>query len=168
VSTASRQGLRLLLRVLGAALFLTGAWLAATRPPHFTWLNAGLSIDYPPAAAAWAMAAAAAALVTSLSLRPGPRLAGTGVAALALVFALQLVRYQVAVADSGLKQRGLFGTTTLPWRQVTRVESGTRVIVVWGSGGDAQVRVEAAAFAAEDRARFERTLARRIKEAAAP
>lgn len=159
-------GARLTLRLLAVGLFLTGAWLAATRPISVTWLNAGPSIAYPPAAARWALAAALAGGLWPLGLGRGPRLAGAVVAGLALLSALHLLRYRVVVEGDGLSQHGLFGTTTLPWRSVTRIEQGTRVIVVWGAG-DEQIRVDATPFAAVDRERFERTLARHIREVSA-
>ncbi len=158
---------RLPLPLAGTALFLLGTWLAATRPASFTWVNTGLSIDYPPPAWGGALLAAGAAGLASLGQRRGPRLAAAAATTLALLFALHLVRYRVVVEEGGVSQRGLLGTTRLPWRQVTRVERGSQAIVVWGGGADEQVRVDAAPLSPENRARLERTLARHLREAKA-
>jgi hypothetical protein len=166
VSDAWRRG-RLPLVLAGSALFPMATWLAATRPANFTWLNAGLRIDYPDSAWGSALLAAGAAALASLGQRRGLRLAGVAAAAGALLLALHLSRYRVVVEDGGVSQRGLLATTRLPWPQVTRVEQGSQAIVVWGAGGDDQVRVDTAPLSPENRARLERTLARHLREAKA-
>jgi hypothetical protein len=149
----------------GVGLLLVGAYLAAAQQPRFTWQNTGVRIDYPPAATAWAIAAACGGALAALALARAARLSLAGLALAALVVAAQLSRYRVAIEDAGLLERGLLGTRTLPWRDVARVESGTRLVVVWGRDEE-QVRINASAFAAEDRARLDRTLSRRIRESA--
>ena len=165
VSSGARPFARPLLRFLGGAVFVAGAYLSATEAPRFLWLNTGLSIDYPRAAAGWAMAAALGARLAALGLARGARLAAVGVVLVALVFAAHLARYRVAVEDAGLSERGLLGTKTLAWRDVARVESGSRLVVVWGRA-DEQVRIDASVFPAEERARLDRTIARRVRESA--
>lgn len=148
-------------------LFVAGGWLSATQEPRFTWLNAGLSIDYAPAAAAWAAAGAFGAGLLALMLRRMARLAAALASALTFVFALALLRYTVTVGDTSLSERGLLGTRTLSWQDVARVESGSRLVVVWGRA-DEQVRIDASTFAAEDRARLDRAISRRVGEAGRP
>ena len=154
-----------LARFLGALLFLAGVYLSATCAPRFTWGNAGLRIDYPQAAAGWAIAAALAAQLLSLGLARGLRLAAAGVSVLLLADTAQLARYRVAIEDPGITERWLLGTKTLLWRDVARVESGSRLVVVWGRAEE-QVRIDASGFPAEDRARLDRTIARRVRESA--
>jgi hypothetical protein len=149
----------------GALLLPLGLWLAALQQPRFTWLNSGVRIEYPPAAALWALLAAAGASAAAVALgrRARPWLAL--VAAAALLYALQLNRYRVAIESAGIAERGVLGSRMLAWKDVGRVESGTRRVVVWGRD-EQQVRIDAAAFAGEDRARLDRTLSRRIRESA--
>jgi hypothetical protein len=80
-----------------------------------------------------------------------------------LAYALQLGRYRVTIEGDGIGERWVFGSRTLAWKDVGRVESGTRRVVVWGRAEE-QVRIDASAFAGEDRARLDRTLSRRIRE----
>lgn len=150
---------------MGALLLLAGALLAARQQPRFTWLNTGVRVDYPPAAAAWALLAALGAVLAALASRRAARIALAGLALVTLVFAAQLARYRVAIEDAGLLERGLLGTRTLLWKDVARVESGSRLLVVWGRAEE-QLRINSSAFAAEDRARLDRTLSRRIRESA--
>ena len=150
---------------MGASLLLLGVWLATTQQPRFTWLNSGVRIDYAPAAAAWALLAALGGALAALALSGAGRMALAGLALVALAMALQLARYRVAIEDAGLTERGLLGNRTLLWKNVARVESGSRLLVVWGRA-DEQVRINASGFAGEDRARLDRTLSRRIRESA--
>lgn len=165
MSSRARPSARHIALLGGAALLLAGAFLAAQQQPRFTWLNTGVRVDYPLAAAAWALAAALGAVLAALALNRAARLALAGLAVVALVFAAQLLRYRVAIEDAGLMERGLLGTRTLLWKDVARVESGSRLLVVWGRAEE-QLRINASAFAAEDRARLDRTLSRRIRESA--
>jgi hypothetical protein len=131
VSSGARPFARPLLRFLGAGVFVAGAYMSATSAPASSGQHR-LSTDYPQAAPGWAMAAAVGAGLAALGLARGARLAAVGVVLVALVFAAHLARYRVAVEDAGLSERGLLGTKTLAWRDVARVESGSRLVVVWG------------------------------------
>jgi hypothetical protein len=152
--------------LLGAALVPLGLWLAAAQRPRFTWLNNGVRIEYPTAALAWALLAAvgASAAAATLGRRSRPWL--SLVAVLALGYALGLARYRVAIEDAAIGERGLLGSRTLAWKDVSRVESGSRRVVVWGRDEE-QIRIDASGFAGEDRARLDRTLSRRVRENAA-
>lgn len=165
MSSRARRSARQAALLAGALLLLAGALLAARQQPRFTWLNTGVRVEYPPAAAAWALLAAVGAVLAALASRRAARIALAGLALASLVFAAQLARYRVAIEDAGLLERGLLGARTLAWKDVARVESGSRLLVVWGRGEE-QVRINASAFAAEDRARLDRTLSRRIRESA--
>jgi hypothetical protein len=165
VAEVSRSNARRAAGFVGAALAPVGLWLAALQTPRFTWLNNGVRVEYPPAALAWALLAAAGASVAAAALGRRARPWLSLVALLALAYALGLARYRVAIEDAGIAERGILGSRRLAWKDVGRVESGTRRVVVWGRD-EQQIRIDAAAFAGEDRARFDRTLSRRIRESA--
>ncbi len=148
---------------VGAALFVAGAAYAFSQAPRFVWLNTGLHIAHRWPVWAAALAAACGAGVAASALRGKPRKAAWALAVFSLANALHLGLYDVGAEDAGLSVQGLFGATTLPWKDVSRVDSGTRWIFVWGKD-DSRVRIDAAAFAPEDRARLDRTIARRVKE----
>jgi hypothetical protein len=158
-----RPGARQVAGLLGAALVPLSLWFAAAQRPRFTWLNNGVRIEYPPAALAWALLAAvgASAAAAALARRARPWL--SLVAVLALGYALGLARYRVAIEDAGIGERGLLGSRTFAWKDVSRVESGSRRVVVWGRDEE-QIRIDASGFAGEDRARLDRTLSRRVRE----
>jgi Bacterial PH domain len=136
----------------------------AMRSPRLTLLNAALRVDYGWAVGAAALAAAlllvgAAVLVPRRWARAALAI---GAVLIAGVGGARL-RYRLEVQPAGLDSRGLTGSTTLPWAEITHVDRGTEALVVWGRG-DAQIRVDTASFAGDQRAALERALARRIVE----
>jgi hypothetical protein len=148
----------------GVVLLLAASALSLAISPRFTWLNSGLLVAYPARSAAWALAAAAGAAVAGLALtRSALRTLAFALAVIAIGFAGQRFRYRLVAENAGLSEQSLFGSTVFPWKDVTRVESGSQRIVVWGRGED-QIRIEVGSFPAEDRARLDRTLARRVRE----
>lgn len=155
---------RPVLGVLGCAIFLAGVHLWSG-PPRFTWLNTGLRVDYARRQAAGAFGAAIGA---GLLVVPAPRRwlkAASGLLAAAMFMAsLHCIAFRLDAEGDAVKARGLLGTTRIPWRDVSRVESGPTVVVVWGNGDD-QVRIDTGDFRPEDRATFDRTVARRVREA---
>ena len=150
--------------VLALALTAMAVLPLALRSPRLTLLNAALRVDY-----GWAVGAAA--LGAALLLGASGVLAPRGwVRAIAMAAALAIgtlgaarLRYQLEVQPDGLRSRGLGGSTTLPWGEVTHVDRGTEALVVWGTG-DAQIRIDTARFQGDQRAALERALARRIVE----
>lgn len=149
---------------LGSLLFLSGLALVGVSTPRFVWLNAGPSIEYPWSAPAAASLAAVGAAIGALRLERGPRWLAAAASIAAVGVALHLLRFRISAQEAGLSERGLAGTRTLAWRDVGRVESGSRWLVLWGPG-ELQVRIDTASFAGEDRARLDRTIARRVREA---
>jgi hypothetical protein len=157
---------RRLALLLGLLFLLAGAVLA-TGPPRFTWMNLGLRIDYPWPRAAGAIAAAAGAMLLGfLFRRRSLRIVIWVAAAVALGHGLDLLVYRVDAGDATLAERGLLGTTAIAWKDVSRVETGSRALVITDRD-EAQIRLRTAAFAPEDRARLERTIARHVREAGA-
>lgn len=156
---------RPVLPLAGTALLVLGALFAGARPPRFVWLNSGLSIEHSWPEAAAAGLAAAGAFVAWHALGSRLRWAALLAGAAAAGFALQLALYRVAAEEGGLSERGLLGSRTLAWTEISRVESGSRFVVVWGRD-DSQLRIDTRAFPPEERARLDRTIARRVREAA--
>ena len=144
------------------AVLAVGLAPLAFRPPRYTLLNAALRVDYP-----WWVGAAAAGATLALALttiavrqRAGRWVAGAA-AVLVAVFTTSRVAYRLEAGPEALRAREWTGSTALPWSEVTRVDKGPEVLVVWGKG-DTQVRVDTSAFRAEQRASLERTIARRV------
>jgi hypothetical protein len=151
---------------VAAALLLAGIALSLG-PPRFTWVNTGVRIDYAWRHPAGALAASGALfLLASLASRGRLKAACGALAAGVAGFGLHLLVYRVEAGQAAIARRGLLGTSTIPWRDVSRVESGDAVVVVWGKD-DRQIRVPTTSFAGEQRAAFDRTIARRVREGAA-
>lgn len=150
--------------VVGALVFVVAGSITWNQAPRFVWLNTGLSIDYawPAAAGAWLAAGGAVLAGTALSGRA--RWAPAAAALLGLGLGVHMLLYRVTAEATGLGERGLLGTRMLAWKDVGRVEAGSRFVVVWGRD-EMQVRIDAASFPPEDRARLDRTIARRVREA---
>ena len=156
-----------MLFLAGAAGLVAGAWLS-TGEPRFAWHNTTLVVDY--ARTRW-LSALAAALGACLAAWTAPRwwirLALLGVAAAAAGIGLHRGLYRLEADSVSLVQRGIFGTDRVAWKDVSRVESGPAVAVVWGAP-DRQVRIRTGDLLAEDRAILDRTVARRVREANPP
>ena len=156
------------LRWLGAlaavAVLAAAAWLVRA-PMRITLVNTTLRIDDP-----WTRAAAFA-------------LAGLGLAALAaalparrwlrgLLVACAVLTFGVAAATAAtwlearpevLTARRWFFLTTIPWNEVSRVDSWRDAVVVWSASG-ARVVIDARRLDAQQRAVLERTIARHVRE----
>lgn len=157
-----RSALRLLLLVT-AALALAALAFAG---PRFRWANDGLILDYPwtqPAAAACAAAVAAAAACV-----PGPRALRAAAAVLGVVLlwlgASRLV-FRVEIVESGVHERSLLGRVRLGWGDLARVEPRPGATLLVSRDGRS-VQIATRRVAPEDRNRLERTIARRLTEAA--
>jgi Bacterial PH domain len=149
---------------LALALLAAAVLPLALRSPRLTLLNAALRVDYGWVVGAAALAAAVL-LAASAVLAPRRWLRATAVVAALLAGTVggTRLRYRLEVQPDGLSARGLTGSTTLPWGDVTHVDRGTEALVVWGRG-DAQIRVDTGSFQGDQRAALERALARRIVE----
>lgn len=156
------------LRWLGAlaaiAILAAAAWLIRA-PMRITLVNTTLRIDDP-----WTRAASLA-------------LAGLGLAALAaalparrvlrgLLMTFAVLTFGVAAATTStwlearpevLTARQWFLLTTIPWNEVSRVDSWRDAVVVWSASG-ARVVIDARRLDAQQRAVLERTIARHVRE----
>ncbi len=159
----ARTAVRVVLLVLAAA-----AAAAALAAPRFTWENAGLAVQHPPhhggAALVGAAALAAAALSGTRTRRPVAALMLAAAAALATLGAQRLA-WRVEAVEAGLHERTLAGWTRVAWREVELVEPRPNAIRLRARDGTT-IAVATGSFAPEDRTRLERTIARRVKEAA--
>jgi hypothetical protein len=85
----------------------------------------------------------------------------------AATFGASRLSYRVETRADVVYARALGGSTSVPWSEVTRVDRGPELLVVWGRG-DTQVRLDTSGFAGDQRAALERALARRIFESTLP
>ncbi len=156
----ARTAVRVALLALAAAA--TAVALAA---PRSTWENAGLTIQHPPhqGAAALLGAAALAAVARSGTRRPAAVFALAAAGTLAALGAQRLA-WRVEAVEAGLHERTLTGWTRVAWRDVELVEPRPDAIRLRARNGTS-IAVATRGFAAEDRTRLERTIARRVKEA---
>ena len=158
---SARTAVRVALLVLAAA-----ATAASFGSPRFTWLNEGLRVDHPPHRGVSALVAAAALAAAGLSGRSRPT-AAAGLVAAAAVAALGAHRlaWRVEALQDGLHERSITGSRRIAWSDVERVEPRPDALRLRARDGT-EIVVSARGFAAEDRTRLERTIARRVREAA--
>ncbi len=153
---------------LGLGVAAAAVLPLALRPPRLTLLNAALRVDY-----GWAvcLAAVSTALLLAAAAAAAPprwaRRVGAGVAIVAATFGASRLSYRVETRTDVVYARALAGSTSVPWAEVTRVDRGRQILVVWGRG-DTQVRLDTSGFAGEQRAALERALARHIFESTLP
>ncbi len=158
---SSRTAVRLALLALAV-----GAVALALGGPRFTWENAGLRVEHPPHQGAAALVGAAALAGAALSGRHRPAAAfGLAAAAALGVLGAERLAWRVEAVEAGLHERTLTGWTRIGWQDVERVEARPDAIRLRARGG-AAISVSTRSFAAEDRTRLERTIARRVKEVA--
>lgn len=155
---------RAVLVIAGVTVLLAGGYFS-TGAPRMTLLNAAIRIRYPLSQGAALLGAAAGVALLGAAARRGLRFAFGVVVAGAVLLAVERLLYRLDAGSDGLVSRGLFGETTVPWRDITRVQQGPALIVIWGRG-DAQVRIDTSDFRPDHRATLERTIARRVQEAA--
>lgn len=79
-------------------------------------------------------------------------------------FAAHRLAWRVEAKDAFLRERTLAGWNALAWGEVEAVEPSAHAIALRGRGGST-LEVSTRGFTAEDRTRFERTVARRVREA---
>ena len=157
----ARTAVRVALLALAAAV--TAVALAA---PRFTWENEGLAVRHPPHQGAAALLGAALLAATALSdTRRSARVFGLAAAVALAALGAQRLAWRVEAVEAGLHERTLTGWTRVAWREVELVEPRPDAIRVRTSTGTA-IAVDTRAFAPEDRTRLERTIARRVREAA--
>lgn len=158
---SKRGAARLLLLLL--AVVLTALALG---PQRFTWANDGVVVDHPRTQPAAALAAALALGATALGMRPRFIVvaAWLGSAALVGLGARQLA-FRLDAVEAGLHQRSLGGVVELRWSDIEAVEPRNGSVTLRARGGQKLV-IGTTRFAPDERTRLERTIARRVKEAA--
>ncbi len=158
--TAGRAA-RLLLPL--AAALLTALALGG---PRFTWANDGVIVDHPRTQAAAALGAALALAVAAFAARQRSLAvaAGLGAAALAGLGARQLA-WRIEVVASGFHERSLGRAVHLPWAEIEAVEPRDGSVTLRARGGT-KVVIGTSRFAPDERVRLERTIARRVTDAA--
>jgi hypothetical protein len=154
-----------ILLALAAVAVVAGAYLSIGSP-RVTLLNTGVRIDYPAVQGAGRLLAAVGLALGAFVARPRWTKGLLAVASLvAAASGMDRLLYRVDAGGDALSLRSLLGTTDLPWSRVSRVDDGPSIVVVWGEG-DNQIRLETGTFTAEQRAILDRTIARRVNEAA--
>jgi hypothetical protein len=149
--------------LIGAAVFIAGALLSAG-PPELTLRNDSLRIDYALAHAGGALlAAAGAGFAAWYAPRRALRLVFASVAVLATGVSIHLAAYRVEVGADEIRTSGLFDSGRIAWTNVTRVDAGPGVIIVF-EGTAARVHIDTTDYRPEQRASLERTLTRRARE----
>jgi hypothetical protein len=138
----------------------------ALGPPRLTWQNAGLRVDHPPYQGAAALLAAALVMATAVGARPRAAAAIAFAAAAGLAtLGAQRLAWRVEAIGPGLRQRTLAGWTRIAWPDVVAVEPLPGAVRVRAPRGDS-IEVATRGLGTEDRMRLERTIARRVREAA--
>jgi hypothetical protein len=156
--------LRWLAALAAVAVLAAAAWLSRA-PMRITLVNTTLRIDDPwTRAAALALAAlGVAALAAALPARRSMRfLLGAG-AVLTMAVAGATASTWFEARPGVLTARRWFRLTTIPWNEVSRVDSWRDAVVVWSASG-ARVVIDARRLDAQQRAVLERTIARHVRE----
>jgi len=157
-------------RTAGSAALLLAATAAAVAlgPPRLTWENEGLRVQHPLHQAVAALLGAAALAAAAPPLRPRALAALGLVGALGLAgLAVQRFAWKVEAVEAGLHERTLAGWTRIAWRDVETVDSRANAVVLRARGGPA-IALATRGLVGEDRARLERTIARRLRESPSP
>ena len=157
----TRTAVRVALLALAAAA--TAVALAA---PRFTWENEGVTVQHPSHQSAAALLGAATLAATALSCTRRPATVSALAAAGALAaLGAQRLAWRVEAFEGGLHERSLTGWTRVAWRDVELVEPRPDDIRLRARSGTS-ITVVTRSFSPEDRTRLERTIARRVREAA--
>lgn len=149
-----------------AVFAATAVVWATSAPPRVVLLNAAFEVQRPwPQPLAWLALGLSLGVAARLTFTGLPRWLCLAAALFAAASALDQAAFRVRLDDEGLAARGLFGTRSLAWTDVTRVDAGSAAIVVWGAA-ERQVRVGVGSFREDQRATLERAIARRVRAAA--
>jgi hypothetical protein len=153
---------RIILIAMAVAAAAGGA-LGTFVPPRVTLSNTALSIDHPwPVPAGW-IAIAAAPLLLAMAVRS--RLGRVALALTAVVLLVQAWHAAVYRLEAGatvLEEKQALARLSIPWNQVTQVDSRAQEIAVWGPSS--QILIDTARFSPEQRATIDRTIARHLRE----
>lgn len=153
-----------ILLTLGAASFVAYHWQSA----RLTIANVGIVVDYAPRPAVFMLACAAIiAVAGALAATPLVRLAALALALTTVFFGLDSLSFGITAERDALHVKGLTQRAMLPWTQVAKVENESFAVVLVDLSGQ-RLRLDLATFTAQQRAAFDRTLARRIWESGSP
>ena len=156
-----RRAVRLLLLLLAATLTAV-----AFGAPRFTWANDGVRVEHPRTQAAAALGAALALAGAALGARPRALGVAAGLGSVALVaLSAQRFAWRIDAVAAGLHERSLGRAVELRWTEVEAVEPRADVVTLRGRDGTTVV-IATGRFGADERTRLERTIARRVREAA--
>lgn len=143
-----------------------GLALVAAGPPSSTWANDGVRIGHSWTQAAAALGAALAVAAAAVGERQRWVQVAAGVAGVALVgLAAERLAFRFEAVESGVRERSLAGASSLRWSDVEAVEPRPGSLMLRGRGG-AQLVIATDRLSPDDRIRLERTIARRVKDAA--
>lgn len=153
------------LAALAAMALLAAAAGLARAPMRISLVNTTLRIDDPwTRTAAFALAGAGlAVLAAALPARRTMRGLLVACAVLTFVTAAATAVTWLEARPEVLTGRRWFLLTTIPWNQVSRVDSWRDAIVVWSASG-ARIAIDVRRMDAEQRAVLERTIARHVRE----
>ena len=153
---------RVILIVMALLAAAFGAW-GTFVPPRVTLTNTALSIDHPwPVPAGWA-AIAVAPFLLALAVRSRLGRVALGLAAaVLLVQAWHVAVYRLEAGATLLEEKQPLARLSIPWNQVTQVDSRAQEIAVWGPSS--QILIDTARFSPEQRATIDRTIARHLRE----
>lgn len=157
----ARRAVRLLLLLV--ALGLTTLALGA---PRFTWANEGVRVEHPRAQALAAFGAALALGAAVVRSQRRALVAAAAIGAITLAgLGAQRLAFRIDAVAEGLHERSLGGDQHLAWGEIEAVEPGAGAVTLRARDGRALV-IATSAFEPDERLRLERTIARRVREAA--
>lgn len=152
-----------LLLLLALAIALT---VAAVGPPSFTWANDGVRVEHPWAQAVAALGAALALGAAAAGARRRTLQLAAGAGAVALVgLAAHRLAWRIDAVETGIRERSLAGGVSLRWAEVVAVVPSDGSVTLHGKDGRSLV-IATNRFEPDERVRLERTIARRVREAA--
>jgi len=157
----ARRAARLLLLLIAVALTIL-----ALGAPRFTWANEGVVVEHPRTQPVAALGASLALGAAAFGARPRSLVVAAGLGAGALVvLGARLSAWRIDAVETGFDQRSLGTAVHLGWSDVEAVEPREGQITLRARGG-LKVVIVTTRFAPDERVRLERTIARRVTEAA--
>jgi hypothetical protein len=153
-----------LLPALALASFLT----YPPRTARLTIANVGVVVDYAPISGALLLAfGAVAAFAAVFASSVAVRLAALVLTLTTALLGLSCLTFSITAERDVLRYRHLMQRETLAWTRVSKVEYGPSDLVIIDLAGR-RLRLSLAGLTAQQRAGFDRTLARRIWESGPP
>jgi hypothetical protein len=157
----ARRAARLLLLLIAAALTIL-----ALGAPRFTWANDGVVVDHPRTQPLAALGAALALGAAAFGARPRSLVVAAGLGAIALVgLGARQLAWRIDAVEAGFQEKSLGRAVHLAWSDIEMVEPREGNITLRARGGT-KVVIGTTRFAPDERIRLERTIARRVTEAA--